>query len=280
MELWLVSIPIEGHPFPEKESDYIQCGKVVFHQYIDPQSQNGKRYLASTIIEGELYSVVDKAINLMEDALTKLTFTSGLALKLNDSDYYLTPQTESEIFGLPKIGGSPGFVHRISKDFTFWYHIGKDDTMSILSKIDYLKPEKIELFDKALKHYRVAIGSMNPFQEIVSYFSAVNIITSDIRRKKKPNRTDLREVLKCVVDLTSRESRKDFNKAVDKYYGIDRTVATHGALDIDILDTTKIKETNTDAKNLKLWVRKLLIRYLDDNLQSQGAQKLGISMNP
>jgi hypothetical protein len=142
MGLWLVSIPIEGHSIPEKESDCIQCGKVVFHQYIDPRSQNGKRFLASTVIKGELYSVVDKAINLINDALTKLTFTSGLALKLNDSDYYLTPQTESAIIGLPKIGGLPGFQHRISADFTFWYHIGIDDTMSILSKIDYLKPEK------------------------------------------------------------------------------------------------------------------------------------------
>jgi hypothetical protein len=59
MELWLVSIPIEGHPFPERESDYIQCGKVVFHQYIDPQPQYGKRFLASTIIEGELNSVAE-----------------------------------------------------------------------------------------------------------------------------------------------------------------------------------------------------------------------------
>jgi hypothetical protein len=68
-----------------------------------------------------------------------------------------------------------------------------------------------------------------------------------------------------VADLSSKESKKAFNKAVNKYYEIDRTVAAHGTLDIDILDAAKIEEANIDAKNLKQWVRKLLIRYLDNN---------------
>ena len=166
--------------------------------------------------------------------------------------------------GIPSIGGE-GFRRRVTGSLTLWYGIGEDDTKSILSKMDALKPDKRGLFDRALKHYRIAIGSPNPFQEIVSYFSAVSVIASNIRNKEELDKSDLREVLKCVVDLTSKESRKAFNKAVDKYYEIDRTVAAHGTLDIDILDAAKIEEANTDAKNLKQWVRKLLIRYLSDN---------------
>jgi hypothetical protein len=59
-----------------------------------------------------------------------------------------------------------------------------------------------------------------------------------------------------VTDLTSKESKKAFNKAVDKYYETDRTVIAHGSLDINILDSAKIKEANTDAKNVKGWVKK------------------------
>jgi hypothetical protein len=80
----------------------------------------------------------------------------------------------------------------------------------------------------------------------------VSIIASSIQNEVKPDKSDLRQVLEYAVDLTSRESRKVFNKAVDKYYEIDRTVAAYGTLDIDILDAIKIKETCTDAKNLML----------------------------
>lgn len=264
MELWLVSIPIEGHPSPSKESEYIKCGEVVFHQYNDPYPEYGKRFVASTIVEGNADIVVSKAKETIEDAITKLTFTSGLAIKLNDDDCYLTPKMESGISGIPSIGGE-GFRRRVTSSQTMWYRIGEDDTESILSKMDALKPEKKKLFDRALRHYRIAVGSPNPFQEIVSYFSSVSVIGSDIQNKEELDKTDLREVLKNAADLISRESRKAFNKAVDKYYEIDRTVAAHGTLDINILDPVKIKEANTDAKNLKLWVRKLLIRYLNEN---------------
>ena len=47
-------------------------------------------------------------------------------------------------------------------------------------------------------------------------------------------------------------SSKAFNKAADKYHDIDKTVVTHGTLDIDIFDTAKIKEINTDAKGKKI----------------------------
>lgn len=176
----------------------------------------------------------------------------------------ILPKKESGISGIPSIGGE-GLRRRVTSSLTLCYGIGEDDTKALLSKMDTLKAEKKELFNRALKHYRIAVGSPNPFQEIVSYFSAVSVIASHTQDKEKPDKSDLREVLKCVADLTSRESKKAFNKAVDKYYEIDRTVATHGTLDIDILDAAKIKETNTDAENLKLWVRKLIIRYLNDN---------------
>ncbi len=264
MDLWLVSIPIEGHPLPEKESDYLQYGEIVFHQYNDPSPEYGKRFVASTIVQGGVNIVTDKARATIQDAITILSFTSGLPLKLNDSDYLLTPKKDSNISGIPFVGGK-GFRRIVASSLSLWYRIGDDDTRSIFSRIEHLRSEKKDLFTRALKHYRVALGSPNPFQEIVSYFSAVSVITSDIRTKAKPDRSDLRNVLRDVADLTSRESRKDFNKALDKYYEIDRTVGAHGTLDIDILDPARIKECNTDAKNLKRWVRKLLVSYLDRN---------------
>jgi hypothetical protein len=162
-----------------KGYDYIQCEKVVFHQYQynDPYPEYGKRLVASIMVQGELYGVVDKAIELIEDALTKLTFRSGLALKLNDSDYYLIPQKESTISGIPKIEGE-GFKHMITTHTAFWYNIGEDNTKSILSKIDLLKPEKQKIFNDALKDYRTAVGSLNPFRSIEAYFACVSIMTT------------------------------------------------------------------------------------------------------
>jgi hypothetical protein len=159
--------------------------EVVFHQYNDPYPQYGKRFVASTIVEGKSDIVVSKAKETIEDAITKLTFTSGLAVKLNDSDCYLTPKYESRISGIPSIGGE-GSCRRVTSSLTLWYGIGEDDTKSILSIMDNIKPEKKELFDRALRHYRIAVGSPNPFQEIVSYFSAVSVIASDIRNERKP----------------------------------------------------------------------------------------------
>jgi hypothetical protein len=69
MELWLVSIPIEGHPLPKEESEYVQCGRVVFHQYNDPYPEYGKRFVASTIVEGKTDIVVSKAKEAIEDAV-------------------------------------------------------------------------------------------------------------------------------------------------------------------------------------------------------------------
>jgi hypothetical protein len=169
MELWLVSIPVEGHPLPKEESDYIQIRGVVFHQYNDHSSEYGKRFVASTIVQGKSDIVKDQAKEIIENTITTLTFISGLAIKLNDSDYYLTPKNKSDLSGIPIIGGQ-GFKHRITSSLTMWYRIGEDDTKLILSKIEHLKPEKKELFDRALKHYRIAVGSPNPFQEILSYF--------------------------------------------------------------------------------------------------------------
>ena len=264
MELWLVSIPVEGHPLPSEESDYIQYGQVVFHQYNDPFPECGKRFVASTIMQSKPDLLVDRAKERIEDALTILSFTSGLTLKLSVSDYILTPTTQFIISGIPFIGGK-GSRRGIVSSLNMWYRIGENDTKTIFSKIEHLRPEKKVLFDRALKHYRVALGSPNPFQEIVSYFSAVSIIAADIRNKANPSKSDMRAILEDTADLATRESRKAFNKALDKYYEIDRTVAAHGTLDIDILDPIKIKEASIDAKNLKRWVRSLLVSYLDIN---------------
>jgi hypothetical protein len=96
-------------------------------------SQNTERFVASTIIEGKADTVVSKAKETIEDAITKLTFTSGLAIKLNDSDCYLTPKKESGISGILTIGGE-GFRRRVTSSLISWYRIGEDDTTSILSK--------------------------------------------------------------------------------------------------------------------------------------------------
>lgn len=259
MELWLVSIPVEGHPLPEKEYDYIQYEKVVFHQYNDPYPEYGKRLVASIIMQGQLYGIVDKAIELIEDAITKLTFTSSLALKLNDSDYYLTPQKESTISGIPKIEGE-GFKHRISKHTAFWYNIGEDGTKSILSKIEHLKPENQEIFNNSLKHYRIAVGSLNPFQSIEAYFACISVMTKELLGiQKKVKKHHLRQAVKDAIAPVS----KDFYIKFDKYFDEDRTTAAHGYL--DILDPIKMKETQAHAFNLQQWVRKLLLDYLNKN---------------
>lgn len=261
MESWLVSIPVEGHPLPENESDYIKCDKVIFHQYNDPCPEYGNRLVASIIVQGKHDTVKSEAIELIENALTKLIFTSGLALKLNDNDYYLTPQKESSISQIPRIDAeAEGFKHRFSKTGNFWYKVGEDDTKSILSKIELLKPENQENFNTALKHYRVAICSLNPFQAIEAYFACITILTKEILNiEKKVKKPHIRKALKENLIRIP----KDFDRDFDTYWDKDRMTAAHGSL--DILDPVQMEEAQKHALNLKQWTRQFLINYLNNN---------------
>jgi hypothetical protein len=68
MELWMISIPVKGYN-PKGEED-IEYDKVVFHEYLDLNGR--KMFLGSTVLEGKRDSVKDKAIELIDNALSKL----------------------------------------------------------------------------------------------------------------------------------------------------------------------------------------------------------------
>src|SRR5689334_18901931 len=87
IELWMVSIPVKG--YNPKGEEVIQHDKVVFHQSLDPYGR--KMFLGSTVLEGKQDSVRDNAIELIDNALTKLSFATASMLTLDDSEYYLTP---------------------------------------------------------------------------------------------------------------------------------------------------------------------------------------------
>lgn len=67
-ELWTVSIPVEG--YTPKEDEYTWCDEVIFHGHID--SDQGRRFLGSIVLKGERDLLKEKAVELIDKALTKL----------------------------------------------------------------------------------------------------------------------------------------------------------------------------------------------------------------
>jgi hypothetical protein len=55
----------------------------------------------------------------------------------------------------------------------------------------------------------------------------------------------------------------DFDKKFDRYYGERRSAATHGG--INPLVSFEIAEAKKDTANLKSWMKKLVISYIEHN---------------
>ncbi|MFL6318423.1 MAG: hypothetical protein ACJ71K_09245 [Nitrososphaeraceae archaeon] len=116
-------------------------------------------------------------------------------LSLRRDDIRLLEYSETGASYPPKIGPK-----MVSSSITFWYRIGEDDTKEIISKMQSIKADKKYVFDNALKYYRVAVCSVNPYQAIESFFSCVHsIIRDNIGKTNNVSQGDLENGLLQVV---------------------------------------------------------------------------------
>jgi hypothetical protein len=253
-ESWMISIPVKGYN-PKGEED-VECNKVAFHEYLDPAGR--KMFLGSTVLEGKRDSIKDKALELIDNALSKLCFASASMLNLDDSEYYLTPVKEVNRSGIPKIGKDYGTIHRVSSSFTMRYKIGEDRTKAILSNISQLNSRKNEALNKALGIYRVATESNNELQAIDTYFSCIQTIVREDIGKSKLESSDLRNALKGIAS-----DEKDFEKNFDKYWGKYRSGGSHGLL--DLMNRSLVREAKKDLLHVNQWARKIILDYINRN---------------
>lgn len=169
----MISIPVEG--YLPKDDENTQVGNVGFHAYVD--SNNWKRFLGSVILLGDRDSIKEMALELIDTALTKLMFASGMDLRINDSDYYITPLEAHVPVHSSLIGGKS--IHRVGSTSTHMYRIGEDRTKSILASMSSVKHDKKNSSDKALNIYRVGVKSDNPYQAIETFFSCMETIARE-----------------------------------------------------------------------------------------------------
>jgi hypothetical protein len=126
----MVSFLIEG--YVPKDDEHTWCDKVLFHGHID---SGQKRFLGSVVLEGERDALLKKAAELIDKALTKLIFAFGMDLRLNGSDYYLTPVNSANQPAIPRISKENGTIHRVTASFVTKYRIGENRTKILLLDI-------------------------------------------------------------------------------------------------------------------------------------------------
>ena len=219
--LFMISINIEDY-LPTND-EYAQVEEVVFHTYVD--SENRRRFLGSVILQGEENSVKGRALDIIEDALTKLIFASGMDLRINDNDYYITP-LESFVSVHSSLIGEKS-IHRVGAMSTQKYRIGDDRTKSTLANMKCVKHDKKNSLVKALNIYRVGVESSNPYQAIETYFSSMKTIVRENTGTKYVTQADLKCELKKTVG-----SGNDFNSNFSKFYGKERSGGITGSLDL------------------------------------------------
>lgn len=236
-----------------KGDEYTWCEEIIFHGHMETDQ---RRFVGSITLEGERDSLIDKATELIDRALTKLIFASGRALRLNDIDYYLTPANIVNKTAVPNISRENGTIHRVTNSLIVKYNIGEERTKTLLSDIQSLEPRKKEALDKALGIYRVAKESSNYLQAIDTYFSCIQAIVREDTGLSDLSTGNLENALKDIVG-----NEKDFKQNFDKFWGKYRSGGSHGHLDLS--HRPLVQDAKNDASQVDEWSRKSIEYYIN-----------------
>jgi hypothetical protein len=115
--------------------------------------------------------------------------------------------------------------------------------------------EKQDVISKAVAYYREALAAKNPFQEIVTLFSCIQVIVKDACGDTKGS-----SICKTLHDFVGVQSDQ-----CKEYYGKYRSAADHGGR--DIIDTKKMRDAETKAVDIRGITFRLIREYTKRNKQ-------------
>ena len=245
-EKWRITVPVEGFDFTIRDKFDVQGATVETLRNIKNSEMEP---MISLHVDGDRKSAIVKGRAFIDRIAARLSLLTGKEIRLK-SEVYLT-QLQPETAKEKKGWGYHEYEQTVLTSFT----IG-DPYVSMarfVRELEDVKQENQDIINKAAAYYREALATANPFQEIITLFSSIQVIAQDVWGDNTGN--SIRKVLHDFVNV----QKSDYQT----YYWDYRSAADHGGK--DILDTQKIREAQTKAVEIRKVTFRLIREYANRN---------------
>lgn len=248
-ERWRITIPVEGFDLKIKEKFELQNATVDTLL----NDENKEEPMISINVDGDLDSARAKGTLLIDRVAARLSYSSEKEIRLKKEVYLTQLQPET---GRQKKGWG---YHEYRRTVTSRITMGDShrSMVRMVMELENLKHEKQDIIDKAVAYYREALAAKNPFQQIITLFSCIQVIVRDVVGENEVQQHHICSVLGDYVKLQPKQCKH--------YYGRFRSAGGHGH--IDILDPKEVLDAEKNAVEVLLITFRLIREYAKRNKQ-------------
>jgi hypothetical protein len=229
---WQVTIPLKGLDLELKDGFEFQNATLKTRPSKEKKRPKKKEEAMVTVdVDGDLDTARKKASALIDRISARLSYSCGEEVRLKEEVYLrqLEPKTGKK--GRKKGWGYDKHLQTVRKRVTIGDR--RRALIRFVMELEDVKQEKQDVISNTVAYYREALAAKNPFQQIVTLFSCIQVIVKDVCGNTKGS--SICKVLQDFVNLQS--------KQCDEYYHDYRSAADHG--DRDIIDTEKMRDATT-----------------------------------